>query len=245
MNKLATLRNARGKNQPNILKMTEEIARWGAQGITVHPRPDGRHIRQSDVFHISSLLKQFNQSRKNPVEFNIEGYPSEEFLNLVMEVHPEQCTLVPDPPEVLTSHAGWPLEENKDQLKEFTQKLEGAGIRCSLFVDPMSWNHRETQALKEIAPSRVELYTERFAVDFNTPQLENTLVLYKSLARIAEEFKIGINAGHDLNQQNLGTLIQTIPSINEVSIGHALICEALYEGMESTLTNYLKILGWE
>ena len=145
----------------------------------------------------------------------------------------------------MTSHAGWPLEENKNQLKEVIQKLEKVGVRSSLFVDPMSWSDSETQALKDMAPSRVELYTESFADDFGTQKLSTTLAQYESLACVAKGLGIGVNAGHDLNQQNLGILMRVIPFIEEVSIGHALICEALYEGMESTIKNYLKILGWE
>lgn len=241
VNKLATLRNARGKNSPNVLEMTKEIAQWGAHSITVHPRPDGRHIRKSDVFEISAQLKNL----PSPIELNIEGYPSEDFLNLITEVGPTQCTLVPDAPNALTSNAGWPLAENKARLKEISQRLKERGICGSLFVDPHSWSHNETLALEDIAPSRVELYTENFAVHFDTPKLQETLAPYQSLAHIAKNLHIGVNAGHDLNQQNLGTLVQAIPFIDEVSIGHALICEALYDGMEPTIKNYLKILGWK
>ena len=296
INKLATLRNARGKNNPHILKMTEDILTWGAHGITIHPRPDERHIRRLDVFEISSLLEQINDQRarqthnqsksqstdrsndqrKNHhkscnkghqlVEFNIEGYPSPEFLSLVMEIEPTQCTLVPDPPHVLTSNAGWELDKSKHLLKGVISKLKTKSIRSSLFINPMNWNPRETKALQELAPSRVELYTEHFAEGFaegwkknltenfdnhlcgsileDDTNLKNhaTLEAYKNLAHLAKDLNIGVNAGHDLNQKNLGFLIEAIPWIEEVSIGHALVCEALYDGMETTIKNYLKIL---
>ena len=244
INKLATLRNARGGHVPNISQMTQKIIRWGAHGITLHPRPDERHIRRSDVFQLSFELRQLNASLKSPVEFNIEGYPSENFIQLIEETRPHQCTLVPDPPEALTSNAGWPLARNQRQLQTITQRLKDLGVRCSLFVDPMAWSPEESLALKEILPTRVEIYTESLARAFGSPQLSEVLNSYQSLARIAGDLGIGLNAGHDLNQHNLHSLIQAVPSIEEVSIGHALICEALYEGMEKTLQNYLRILGW-
>ena len=242
VNKLATLRNARGGNLPDVIKMTKQIAKWGAHGITIHPRPDERHIRRSDAFEISSALQELGPQLPHPLEFNIEGYPSEDFLNLIFQIRPDQCTLVPDPPDTLTSNAGWLLSKNKAFLQKICQRLHQEGVRSSLFVDPLSWNSEETEALKEISPSRVELYTESFATDSKNNQLPQGLQPYISLARQANELNIGLNAGHDLNQKNLPQLLQAIPSLEEVSIGHALICEALYDGIETTIRNYLKIL---
>ena len=242
VNKLATLRNARGGNLPDVVKMTKQIAKWGANGITIHPRPDERHIRRSDAFEISSALQELGPQLPHQFEFNIEGYPSEDFLNLIFQIRPDQCTLVPDPPDTLTSNAGWLLNKNKSFLQRVCQRLHQEGVRSSLFVDPLSWNSKETEALKEISPSRVELYTESFATDFENNQLPQGLQPYISLAQRASELNIGLNAGHDLNQKNLPQLLQAIPSLEEVSIGHALICEALYDGIETTIRNYLKIL---
>ena len=240
VNKLATLRNSRKNNNPDVLQMAQKIIQWGAHGITVHPRPDGRHILPSDVLQISSYLQQLNSS----VEFNIEGYPSENFLELAKKAQPDQCTLVPDPPDVLTSNQGWVLAENTAKLQEITQKLKKWGIRVSIFLDPLVWNSHETEALKVISPCRIEMYTKSFASAFTTPQLPTILESFQKLAQIAQEFGVGLNAGHDLDQKNLHTLVETFPLIEEVSIGHALICEALLEGMETTVKNYLRILGW-
>ena len=166
------------------------------------------------------------------------------FSTSYSKLPPNNAPWFPTPPDALTSDSGWQLEKNKTFLQKTCQILKERGVRSSLFVDPLSWNLKETKALKEISPSRIELYTESFATAFGTPQLPQTLALYSSLAQLSKELGIGINAGHDLNQENLSTLIQAIPSIEEVSIGHALICEALFEGMEVTINNYLGILGW-
>lgn len=254
INKLATLRNSRGGNNPNLTKCTIDIIRFGAEGITVHPRPDGRHIRSQDVIDISRLLAKINRSRKlsakSKIEFNIEGYPNSEYLKLIDKVNPDQCTLVPDPPTALTSNAGWKMHKNKQFLIKIVRRLQKQGIRVSLFIDVFSWNKNEAIALLEIAPDRIELYTERFAKDFEnrnrsksfSKSLERTLKKYSDVARWATNQGIHVNAGHDLDSKNVGLLIQIIPQIVECSIGHALICESLYEGLETTIKTYRKAL---
>jgi pyridoxine 5-phosphate synthase len=229
VNKLATLRNSRGGNTPDVLKTTLDIIDYGAQGITVHPRPDARHIRSKDVYDIASHIN---------VEFNIEGYPSPEYLALVSDVKPAQCTLVPDPPHVLTSNAGWLIAPNIEFLSEMIKKLHAIGSRVSLFVDPHTLNENDIQLLKQTGTDRVELYTESYAQDFGTPNGDQTLALFKDTANKIAALGIGINAGHDLNLINLPTLIQEIPQIQEVSIGHALICDALYYGLKDTIARY-------
>ena len=233
VNKLATLRNARGKNNPDVLKMSLEIISYGAQGITVHPRPDGRHIRQDDVYGIANAIE---------VEFNIEGYPDQSYLDLVHSIKPAQCTLVPDPPHVLTSNAGWEIEKNLIFLSDTIDRLHQDGIRTSLFIDPMRFSTQELRALAQTKTDRVELYTEAYAEAFGTDHLSEVLGIYKKVAEDVGNLGIGINAGHDLNLDNLHYFIQAIPSIAEVSIGHALICDALNFGMQETIKKYLACL---
>lgn len=233
VNKLATLRNSREKNNPDVLKMTLDIIRFGAQGITVHPRPDGRHIRKQDVYAISEAIN---------VEFNIEGYPDENFLALVTDVKPAQCTLVPDSPTVLTSNAGWNIEENADLLANTVKILHQSGIRTSLFIDPFALKTHEIPLLSEIGTDRVELYTEAYADAYGTSQQSSVFKVYQYIAQQVHQANIGINAGHDLNLDNLKFFIENIPLIDEVSIGHALICDALYLGMENTIKRYLALL---
>ena len=233
VNKLATLRNSRGKNNPDVLKTTLAIISYGAQGITVHPRPDGRHIRFDDVYEIA---------RHIDVEFNIEGYPCPDFMELVAEVKPAQCTLVPDPPDVLTSNAGWAIEENVKKLTEVVNTLHQSGVRTSLFIDPMTISMHEITLLKEIGTDRVELYTELYAETYGTEKASSVLEIYKKVAFEVNQLGIDLNAGHDLNLQNLRHFIQEIPSIKEVSIGHALICDALEFGLKETIGRYLNCL---
>jgi pyridoxine 5-phosphate synthase len=235
VNKLATLRNSRGKNNPDVLKGALDILRFGGEGITVHPRPDERHIRRSDVYQLKSALK----GGAEPVELNIEGYPSEDFLAMVEDVKPAQCTLVPDPPDVLTSNAGWRVRENRELLGEVASRLKAAGVRSSVFVDPETMNDDEYALLKELGIDRVELYTEAYAETFGTARAADVLARYKRSAELARAAGLGINAGHDLNLDNLTALIREIPWIDEVSIGHALICDALYLGLEETVKRYL------
>lgn len=234
VNKLATIRNARGKNNPDVLKMTLDIVAFGAQGITVHPRPDGRHIRQDDVFALAKALE---------VEFNIEGYPDQQYLELVKAICPSQCTLVPDPPHVLTSNAGWKISENVDFLRETIANLHQFDIRTSLFIDPLRFNTTEMEALITTKTDRVELYTEAYADAFGTDELPYVLSMYKKVATQVLDAGIAINAGHDLSLENLRYFIQEMPPIEEVSIGHALICDALYFGMKDTIKQYLACLN--
>lgn len=239
VNKLATLRNSRGKNNPDVLQWTIDLIAYGAQGITVHPRPDGRHIRQQDVLALADL---FSQAQYSHIEFNIEGYPDENFLALVKSVKPTQCTLVPDPPDVLTSNAGWKIEENIIFLEQVIQDLKAHEIRSALFIDPNGFTEREAECLLKTGTDRIELYTEAYAEHYGTPLSETILALYQNTAEKVHGMGVGINAGHDLNLDNLQNFIQHIPMTKEVSIGHALICDALRYGMKETVRRYLACL---
>jgi len=234
VNKLATLRNSRGKNNPDVVKGALDLVRFGAEGITVHPRPDERHIRRSDVFELAKAVKT--------VEYNIEGYPSDDFLAMVEQVKPAQATLVPDPPDALTSNAGWLVSKNQELLKKVATRMKKAGVRTSVFVDPATMKDEEYRLLKELGIDRVELYTERFADDYPGPKREAVLADYERSAKLARDAGLGVNAGHDLSLENLTALIRRIPWIDEVSIGHALICDALYLGLEETVKRYLKCI---
>lgn len=239
INKIATLRNARGTNQPHLLQVTQDIVNFGSRSITVHPRPDERHITQKDSYELASWIR----SRNGTVEYNMEGFPDERFLAMIDEIRPDQCTLVPDPPGVLTSNAGWNCLEQQQLLSDVCNKFRQWGVRSSIFINPYDINKESTQALKKIQPDRVELYTEMYAKAFNTPQSEDVTKVYKNAAEKILSLNIELNAGHDLNQQNLDFLIRSIPQIKEVSIGHSLICEALYDGLENTIKKYLNILS--
>jgi pyridoxine 5-phosphate synthase len=234
VNKLATLRNSRGKNNPDVVKGALDIIRFGGEGITVHPRPDERHIRKSDVYELKSAI--------GSVELNIEGYPSEDFLRMVLEVKAAQCTLVPDPPHVITSNAGWKVSENESLLREVAQTLKAGGVRSSVFVDPETMKDDEYSLLKKAGVDRVELYTESYAENFATALESETLAKYKRAAALARDAGLGVNAGHDLSLTNLTRLVQEIPWIDEVSIGHALICDALYLGLETAVQKYLECI---
>lgn len=229
INKIATLRNARGHNLPDVLKVAQDCERFGAQGITVHPRPDERHIRYQDVRDLRPLVK---------TEFNIEGYPSESFISLVLEVHPAQVTLVPDAPDALTSNAGWDTLKRADFLREVIGRFRQAGIRTSIFVeaDPVM-----VEGAAKIGTDRVELYTESYASGYNADR-EKAIAPFVAAAEAAERCGLGLNAGHDLNLDNLAYFNQRIPNLAEVSIGHALICDALYYGLENTIQMYLQRL---
>lgn len=232
INKFATLRNARGGNIPDVLKAAADCQRFGAQGITVHPRPDERHIRYQDVLDIRPLIT---------TEFNIEGYPSEAFIDLVMRVIPDQVTLVPDPPGVLTSNAGWDTVTHQDFLCRVIHRFKEAGIRTSLFVDPES---RMIRNAKKTGTDRVELYTESYATMFAADR-EAAIRPFVAAAATATVEKIGLNAGHDLNLDNLRYFADHIPGLMEVSIGHALIADALYFGLENTIQMYRRQLRSE
>ncbi len=235
VNKLATLRNARGGNVPDVKECSRSILEFGAHGITVHPRPDGRHIRTQDVYDLRALTKGF----KGEPEFNIEGYPSEDFLQMVIKVAPEQCTLVPDPPDAITSNAGWQLQKNREFLTKVIDRLRKAKIRSSVFIDPFEWNEMEQSALLASRPDRVELYTEKYATEYTTPQRDEVTARYKTVADGISAAGIGLNAGHDLSLLNIRHLVKAIPAINEVSIGHALVAESLYLGFKETIRRYL------
>ncbi len=246
VNKIATLRNSRGKNQPSVSGVIQDLIRWGVKGITMHPRPDGRHILYQDVKEAARLLKNLPS-----VEFNVEGYPSESFLNLIAQAAPEQCTLVPDPPHALTSTAGWDFDLHQDLLKNTLHRLQALRIRSSLFLDPFTFNDKALEILLKLHPGAVELYTERYASVFeqsrtsptNRCELEKTLHRYKEVAGLIHSRGIRIHAGHDLNSSNLKCLLKALPFIQEVSIGHAFICEALYEGLKTVTKQYLSLCG--
>jgi len=229
INKIATLRNARGGNLPDVVKAALDCERFGAEGITVHPRPDERHIRYQDVRDLKPVLA---------TEFNIEGYPSKAFTDLVLSVAPAQVTLVPDPPDALTSNAGWDTLKNKSFLKEIIGEFRNNGIRTSLFLDadPAMIRHAA-----DTGADRIELYTESYAKDFPADPLK-AIAPFIPAARLAGTLGLGLNAGHDLNLENLRYFFTNIPGLLEVSIGHALVCDALYLGLENTIRLYLRQL---
>ena len=228
INKIATLRNARGGNLPDVEKAAVDIERFGAEGITVHPRPDERHIRYSDVRLLRPLVK---------TEFNIEGNPEESFRNLVLEVVPEQVTLVPDGHDAITSNAGWNVIENKAFLTEMCSLFRSKGIRVSIFIDPVP---EMAFAAKECGADRVELYTAAYAAGYPADPAR-AIAPYLATASAARECGLGLNAGHDLSLENLEYFVRTIPWTDEVSIGHALISDALYLGLEKTVSEYLRL----
>lgn len=235
INKLATLRNSRGKNNPDVVASALKLIELGAEGITVHPRPDERHIRRQDVYDLSDALPR-------DVEFNIEGYPSDEFLDMVVEVRAHQCTLVPDPPEALTSNAGWNVKANAELLSRVGARLNAAGVRSSVFVDPETVTAEDYRLLKSFGIDRVELYTERYAETFGTQENVAVLEDYARSAEDAREAGLGVNAGHDLTSQNLTALVRAIPFLDEVSIGHALVCDALWLGFREVIQRYLRAI---
>lgn len=227
INKIATLRNARGGNVPDVIKAARDIERFGAQGITVHPRPDERHIRRTDV---RQLKKEVT------TEFNIEGYPSDDFLKLIDEVRPSQATLVPDPPGVITSNAGWDTSFHLQFLSEKIARIKSYNVRTSIFIEP---DERLIGYARDTGTDRIELYTENYARLFERGR-EAAIAPYIKAAQRAQAVGLGINAGHDLDLRNLCYFVQRIPGLEEVSIGHALISDALYYGLENTVQMYLR-----
>jgi len=229
INKVATIRNARGGNTPNLVQVAIDCEKFGAQGITIHPRPDERHIRYADVYDLKKVVT---------TEFNIEGFPDTKFINLVLDIKPEQVTLVPDPPGVLTSNAGWDTLKQKDFLKEVIAEFKAQNIRTSIFVDT---NLVNIENAVETGTDRIELYTGPYAEHFSS---NNAAAIkdYVEAANLANKLKLGINAGHDLSLENLTYFKQHINGLLEVSIGHALISDALYYGLEETIKKYLSCL---
>jgi pyridoxine 5-phosphate synthase len=232
INKVATIRNARGTNIPNLIQVAKDCESFGAQGITVHPRPDERHIKYADVYDLKKMVT---------TEFNIEGYPNKKFIDLVMTVKPEQVTLVPDRPDVLTSNAGWDTQKNFDMLREIVSEFNQAGIRTSLFMD---CDTKGIEWAAKTGANRIELYTEAYASGY-TSNREQAIKEYKQAAIIANQQGLALNAGHDLNLENLQYLKENLIGLQEVSIGHALICDALYFGLQNTIQMYLNCLKEE
>ena len=227
INKFATLRNSRGGNNPNVIQAAQDCERFGAQGITVHPRPDERHIRYRDVIELKQVVN---------TEFNIEGYPDRRYMEIIKEVRPTQATIVPDPPDALTSNAGWNTLEERNFLRETIQELKELGSRVSVFVDP---HPSMIEGLQGLGADRIELFTEPYAREFLlNPQI--AVRPYQECANIAHELGLQINAGHDLDLHNLRYLKEHISFLDEVSIGHALVCDAIYLGLENTIQLYLR-----
>jgi pyridoxine 5-phosphate synthase len=229
INKIATLRNARGGNVPDLLKVASDIQKFGAQGITIHPRPDERHIRYQDARDLKSIVY---------TEYNIEGNPEPKFIDLVLSIKPTQVTLVPDADDAITSNAGWNTIKHKDYLTEIVQEFQRNNIRTSIFVDP---NLEMIEGAKAIGTDRIELYTEAFAHEFGLGNL-NGIEAYQKAAILANELGLGINAGHDLSLENIAFFKQNIPNLLEVSIGHALIAEAIYLGLDNVVNMYINKL---
>jgi pyridoxine 5-phosphate synthase len=229
INKIATLRNARGENVPDLLTVALDCESFGADGITVHPRPDERHVKRADVYQLRPQLR---------TEFNIEGYPSPEFISLVLDVKPTQVTLVPDAADALTSSAGWDTVRNLEFLTMVVDGFKDAGIRTSIFVDPQE---QMIKAAAKAGADRVELYTKPYADEYPTnPQA--AVAPYAEASRVAHSLGLGVNAGHDLSLRNLKFFSDELPYLDEVSIGHALICDALYLGLEETIHRYQNCL---
>lgn len=229
VNKIATLRNARGGNVPDLLKVALDIERFGAQGITVHPRPDERHIRYRDTRDLKRIVT---------TEFNVEGNPNPKFIELVLEVKPDQVTLVPDAVDAITSNSGWDTIKHQEFLREVISKFKDAGIRTSIFVDP---DEHMVKGAKSTGTDRIELYTESYATGYPSNK-EEAIKPFIEAAKIANALNIGINAGHDLSLENIQYFSKNIPNLLEVSIGHALICESLYLGLDNVVNMYLNKL---
>jgi pyridoxine 5-phosphate synthase len=232
VNKIATLRNARGGNIPSVVEAARTCIAAGCHGITVHPRPDARHIKFQDVFDLAAMMT---------VEFNIEGYPTAEFIDLVMRVRPTQVTLVPDPPGLLTSNAGWNLASGAaDWLGDLLARFRDAGIRTSLFLETDAAQIKRAQ---QLGAARIELYTGPYAHTFGTPAGKKVLAAHREAARLARKIGLGVNAGHDLDLKNIPAYTNAVKGLQEVSIGHALVSDALYMGLTRTVKAYLKALG--
>jgi pyridoxine 5-phosphate synthase len=232
LNKIALLRNSRGNNFPNVIEFTKKFIKLGVNGITVHPRPDERHIKRQDAIELAELLKDFSG-----IELNIEGYPSKEYMELIREIRPDLCTIVPDSVKQLTSDHGWNIRKEKVFIREVIKMIKDAGCRASIFVDP---DTDQIKVAPETGTDRIELYTESYASSFGTPQSDRVFKRYKASAETAQGLGIGVNAGHDLNLKNLPKFLE-INGILEVSIGHALIIECIENGMKEVINRYLYI----
>lgn len=230
LNKVALVRNSRGHNVPNLVQVAQDCIQFGADGITLHPRPDERHAKRQDIYDLAPILD---------VEFNVEGYPSESFLQMIEEVKPAQCTLVPDPPGVLTSNAGWDTIRNKHFLLDIILRLQSVGVRTSIFIET---DLDRIAMAKEIGTDRIELYTEPYASQYPTDP-QSAVEPFARAAAYAHELGLEVNAGHDLSQENLAWFAEHLPMLKEVSIGHALISDALYLGLEETIKRYQAALG--
>ncbi len=233
VNKVAWLRNARGGQQPSVVDFSRQCLEGGAAGITVHPRQDQRHIKYQDAYDLAELLKDFPEA-----EFNIEGTPNEELLNIVMEIKPHQCTLVPDSPDQLTSDHGWNVAQNESLLRDVIARLSSAGIRTCLFVD---MDEKHLQKIQQVGANRIELYTGPYADNYGTAAMDSIVKQFSDTARAAVESGLEINAGHDLNQVNLAHFLANVEQVKEVSIGHAFVCDCLQDGLSKTLAGYLKL----
>ena len=231
VNKIATLRNARGGDNPNLVQVVKDCEKYGAEGITVHPRNDERHVTMKDVYDIASIVK---------TDFNIEGYPDKRFLKIINDIVPDQVTLVPDPPEVLTSNIGWRKSDLDVDLKGIINDIKKLGSKVVIFIDP---DIEMIDYAKEIGSDRIELYTGTYAKEY-LKNREVSVIDYVNSSNYAKEIGIEVNAGHDLDLNNLRYLKQSIPHIYEVSIGHALVCDAIYLGLEKTIKSYLNCLRW-
>ncbi|MFL2990451.1 MAG: pyridoxine 5'-phosphate synthase [Cytophagales bacterium] len=229
VNKIATLRNARGGDNPNLVQVVKDCEKYGAEGITVHPRNDERHVTMKDVYDIASIVK---------TDFNIEGYPDKRFLKIINDIVPDQVTLVPDPPEVLTSNIGWRKSDLDVDLKGIINDIKKLGSKVVIFIDP---DVEMIDYAKEIGSDRIELYTGTYAKEY-LKNREGSVIDYVNASNYAKEIGIEVNAGHDLDLNNLRYLKQSIPHIYEVSIGHALVCDAIYLGLENTIKSYLNCL---
>ena len=227
INKIATIRNARGGNNPNLLKMAKDIQTYGAQGITIHPRPDQRHITYKDAIDLPKIIT---------TEFNIEGNPIDQFIDLVCKIKPDQVTLVPDSVDAITSNSGWDTLKNKSFLKEVVSEFKNNGIRTSIFIDT---DHKLIEGAKNTGADRIELYTESFAVNYLKGN-KDEINKYINASILANDLGMGVNAGHDLSLENIRFFVDKIPYLDEVSIGHAIICESLYLGIENVVNMYLQ-----
>ena len=230
INKIATLRNARGGEKPSVVNVAEDCERFGAEGITVHPRPDERHITRQDVYDLKEVVT---------TEFNIEGYPDDRFMKIIEDVRPAQATLVPDPPNVLTSNAGWDTVQHQKKLSDIIAQLKSWGVRTSIFVEP---DEKIMQGAQQCGADRVELYTEMYASGYAKDR-DKAVRDYVTSSEYAHSIGLELNAGHDLDLTNLKFLKQSIPQLKEVSIGHALVCDALYYGLQNVIPMYKRLLS--